>query len=111
MINIIIHQENANQTTLRFHFTPSERLKSIKEMSVHACEKIAKVEHLIIIVRMQTCTFFMEITGGFSSELDIDTLSTSTYTSLWHIPEGLYILLHKYLLIQVHYWSSYNSQI
>ena len=37
-------------------------------MSIHACEKMAKVEHLIIIVRMQTCTFFMEITVGFSLE-------------------------------------------
>lgn len=46
----------------------TERLRSIKEMSIHACEKMAKVEHLIIIARMQTSTFFMEITGGFSSE-------------------------------------------
>lgn len=87
MIDMIIPQENATKLLWDFILLLSERLKSIKEMSIHACEKIAKAEHVIIILRMQTCTFLWKSLGDFLQKLDIDILSTSTYTSLWHIPK------------------------
>ena len=64
----------------------------------------------LFLVGVQTGTVTVEISVDVSQEAENQSASRSSYTTLGHIPKGLYVLQQTYLLIQVHCCSIYHSQ-
>lgn len=63
-----------------------------------------------LVMGIQTCIAIMEISVVVPQKAGNSCTSRSRYTTLGRIPEGLYILLQRYLLIYVHGCSTGKSQ-
>lgn len=120
MYNILRYQRKANEICFEILFSTSENAysqfkKTVKQtIKYHVLSQIQGKENTYsFILGLQTCIATTKISVDIPLEAR-NNRSTKRYSynnTLGNGPKVLYIVLQRYLVINIHYCSIHNSQI